>query len=684
MKKTRLGNDIAVTIALFTLNADGEREPYALGDNSLSLTASTALDTAQMQIATVAGNIVEAILPGSAQRATGVYSLTLREEHGESSRVVDICDAFEIVSCSCEAGGADIANNTTLGYEAVVVVVSPSLSAESSTFVSTATEQAFTPEQQLRGRTNIGLPVHRLWMTLDRSQGLEGVVCICRRAEGYAEENAATVAAMTAAMTAATRDMFLITIFDGDTAVTGELNCIAAEQWVAEIEVGADPAAIHKWVYTVDCELVALGDIDRGRVVFASTPGDIARGAVITGSRSLELSSEQIGIARGNMQIYTVVCDTEGNLLTTASRLAVAKMSEVQQDPSKRLDSLFLVKLVDGDTFYTVAMTLKGGYWLGATPYNKLPNNDTPLAYLLIEATIVDGVFNLTLRRLLLMTFDLFASMRPLIANGLTSFTDAQLVQLRANMHLTDTWLLSAKPRITIFYPLDAAKGNVPRMTITHPLAEAGGVEGEFVLMRWQRRGQIREGQEGCFKPRRWCAAKPVMIQLAGWDPDQDPLPESMRKPYIFTPDVRGNDFYKTLVDILLYTAYYTDPAEEGDKVRGEAPLWLGEVAEGWEAYLYYGDRKVRYCWARGAHTCDIGIAYRVLNPAYEGHVSATPDGIPAPDPNEEWQAWDAKGNPRWLYSNVAPMRISRGGAITKSYRNEQVVRYPLLRVVEK
>lgn len=409
MKKTRLGNDIAVTIALFTLNADGEREPYALGDNSLSLTASTALDTAQMQIATVAGNIVEAILPGSAQRATGVYSLTLREEHGESSRVVDICDAFEIVSCSCEAGGADIANNTTLGYEAVVVVVSPSLSAESSTFVSTATEQAFTPEQQLRGRTNIGLPIHRLWMTLDRSQGIEGVVYICKRAGGYAEENAATIAAMVAANDSDTpsHDMFLITIFDGDTAVTGELNCIAAEQWVAEIEVGADPAAIHKWVYTVDCELVALGDIDRGRVVFASTPGDIARGAVITGSRSLELSSEQIGIARGNMQIYTVVCDTEGNLLTTASRLAVAKMSEVQQDPSKRLDSLFLVKLVDGDTFHTVAMTWKGNYWLGATPYNKLPNNEAPLAYLLIEATIVDGVFNLTLRRPSLLTSEL-------------------------------------------------------------------------------------------------------------------------------------------------------------------------------------------------------------------------------------------------------------------------------------
>ena len=582
--------------------------------------------------------------------------------------------------------------------------------AGANTYVSTAKEQAFTPEQQLRGRTNIGLPVHRLWMQLDRSQGAEGVFCLCKRAEGYDEENAATIAAMIAANDYETqtpsRDIFLITIFDGNTAVTGELNMIKCEMWGAEIILDAGFGVKHTWLFSVDAELVNQGNIDLSRVQFCTLPTDITRSAVITGTQQLSLTSDQIAVARGNMQIYTVVCDGSGNLLTTASQTALRKMYEVAGVAVADDDSLFIIKVVERSRIYSFVVTYSAPYWFGLASSNDVVNADGALLHPIfaLRASVgreVQGnkyIYTISLTRtssqllsvsalpnMILPTVD--STLHPLRANVAQSFEDVQLAQLRANMHITDTWLLSAKPRITIFYPLDAAKGNVPRMTITHPLAEAGGVEGEFVLMRWQRRRPwIKSSQTGCFKPSRWCAAKPVMIQGAGWDPDQDPLPESMRKPYIFAADVRGNDFYKMLVDILLYTALYTEDAEEGDDVKGVAPLWLGHVTEGWEVYLYYKDRKKRYCWARGANACDIGIAYRVLNPAYEGHVGGTPDMIPAPDPNEEWQAWDGSGNPRWLYSNVAPMRISRGGAITKSYRNEEwdVVRYPLLRVVEK
>ncbi len=576
--------------------------------------------------------------------------------------------------------------------------------AGANTYVSTAKEQAFTPEEQLRARTNIGLPVHRLWMQLDRSEGIEGVFCLCKRAEGYDEENAATIAAMIAAndyeSETPTHDMFLVTIFDGNTAVTGELNLIKAEMWVSEIAVSTGGEKKLYWVFSIDSELVNQGYIDQSRVQFCCLPTDITQSAVITGTHRLSLDAGQIDVVRDSMQIYTVVCDGMGNSLTTASQTALQKMYEVQQGADDANDSLFIIKIADGGRIYPSVVTFSGNYWVGLASTWQVGNGLYPIIGLQAQVGREQQgngyiyTINLTSTRssllsdsalpnMILPTVD--SALRPLRANTTQSFEATQLAQLRANMHITDTWLLSAKPRITIFYPLDAAKGNVPRMTITHPLAEAGGVEGEFVLMRWQRRRPwVQNGQEGCFKPSRWCAAKPVMIQNAGWDPDQDPLPESMRKPYIFAADVRGDGFYKMLVDILLYTAFYTSPAEETDTVRGEGPLWQGEVAEGWEPYLYYEDRKTRYCWARGANACDIGIAYRVLNPAYEGHVGDNPDGIPAPDPNEEWQAWDSKGNPRWLYSNVAPMRISRGGAIAKSYRNEQDVRYPLLRVAEK
>lgn len=582
----------------------------------------------------------------------------------------------------------------------------PTMDQIATRFVDTK-EQMLGPQGRLQARTNIGLPIHRLWMQLDRSEGAEGVFCICKRAEGYDEENAATIAAMVAANDSDTpsHDMFLITIFEGNTAVTGELNMINGEMWGSEIILGTDFGNKHTWLFSVDAELVVQGAIDQSRVQFCYLPNDITRSAVITGSQQLSLTSDQIAVARGNMQIYTVVCDGMGNSLTTASQTALKKMYEIQQGADVANDSLFIIKVVDGSKIYTSEVTYSGkNYWVGLTSSEQVLNADGALLYPIfaLRATVWRAVqgnsyrytIKLTVSRshllsdsalpnIILPTVD--SALHPLRANTAQSFEATQLAQLRANMHITDTWLLSAKPRITIFYPLDAAKGNVPRMTITHPLAEAGGVEGEFVLMRWQRRRPWEKAdQRGRFKPSRWCAAKPVMIQNAGWDPDQDPLPESMRKPYIFAADVRGNDFYKMLVDILLYTAFYTSPTSEGEKVRGEGPLWEGEVAEGWEVYLPSTKGRITYCWAQGANACDIGIAYRVLNPAYEGHTGGTPDGIPAPDPNEEWQAWDSEGNPRWLYSNVAPMRISRGGAITKSYRNEQEVRYPLLRVVEK
>ena len=109
MKKIRIGNDIVIkwriTIGGKEVNLEGL---------DLSLYISTTYQPRRAIAFTVAGNEITATYKGSEQKITGVYRLTLYRNEGENAQsILDACDAFELVSCSCLTvdaafGGAEV------------------------------------------------------------------------------------------------------------------------------------------------------------------------------------------------------------------------------------------------------------------------------------------------------------------------------------------------------------------------------------------------------------------------------------------------------------------------------------------------------------------------------------------------------------------------------------------------
>lgn len=109
MKKIRIGNDIAIKWRI-TING----EEVNLEGLDLSLYISTTYQPRKAIFFTVAGNELTATYKGTEQKVTGVYRLTLYRNEGENSQsILDACDAFELVSCSCLTvdaafGGAEV------------------------------------------------------------------------------------------------------------------------------------------------------------------------------------------------------------------------------------------------------------------------------------------------------------------------------------------------------------------------------------------------------------------------------------------------------------------------------------------------------------------------------------------------------------------------------------------------
>ena len=97
MKKIRIGNDIVMKWRI-TING----EEVNLEGLDLSLYISTTYQPRKAIAFTVAGNEITATFKGAEQKVTGVYRLTLYRNEGENSQnILDACDAFELVSCSC-------------------------------------------------------------------------------------------------------------------------------------------------------------------------------------------------------------------------------------------------------------------------------------------------------------------------------------------------------------------------------------------------------------------------------------------------------------------------------------------------------------------------------------------------------------------------------------------------------
>lgn len=109
MKKIRIGNDIVIKWRI-TING----EEVNLDGLDLSLYISTTYQPRRAIAFTVAGNEINATYKGAEQKVTGVYRLTLYRNEGENAQsILDACDAFELVSCSCLTvdaafGGAEV------------------------------------------------------------------------------------------------------------------------------------------------------------------------------------------------------------------------------------------------------------------------------------------------------------------------------------------------------------------------------------------------------------------------------------------------------------------------------------------------------------------------------------------------------------------------------------------------
>jgi hypothetical protein len=105
MEQIRKGNDIKVYWEIIT-GGDGSEVPYELEGKALELYAQNAYEKVRISDFVANGNVIEWTFYGKDQKTAGVYSLTLIENNGsEGMRTVDECNAFELVTHSCKAGG---------------------------------------------------------------------------------------------------------------------------------------------------------------------------------------------------------------------------------------------------------------------------------------------------------------------------------------------------------------------------------------------------------------------------------------------------------------------------------------------------------------------------------------------------------------------------------------------------
>lgn len=102
MRKIRIGKDIKIR---WGVTIDGEVAYPAVYDLTLELRDAfgSTVDVAQP---TLVDGLLETTFFGKDHKRTGTYRLTLWLNKGKKGQsVVDACDAFTLVSCSCDEGG---------------------------------------------------------------------------------------------------------------------------------------------------------------------------------------------------------------------------------------------------------------------------------------------------------------------------------------------------------------------------------------------------------------------------------------------------------------------------------------------------------------------------------------------------------------------------------------------------
>lgn len=102
MKKIRIGNDFCVTLKV-TRNG----VPENLEGKTIRLELSTAYVRQAVENFTVSGNEITFDFLSGMQKHSGSYRVTCTLLRDGGQNTFDVCDAFQLVSCSCQAGGDD-------------------------------------------------------------------------------------------------------------------------------------------------------------------------------------------------------------------------------------------------------------------------------------------------------------------------------------------------------------------------------------------------------------------------------------------------------------------------------------------------------------------------------------------------------------------------------------------------
>lgn len=115
MRKIRIGKDIVLKWSILT-----NGEPISLEGRNLKMFISNVL-SGKIEIEfSITSNTIEAVFRGTEQKMLGAYRLTLWENYGEDNQsVVDYCDAFQLVSSTCEENDEvdGIQSNTIINLE---------------------------------------------------------------------------------------------------------------------------------------------------------------------------------------------------------------------------------------------------------------------------------------------------------------------------------------------------------------------------------------------------------------------------------------------------------------------------------------------------------------------------------------------------------------------------------------
>lgn len=133
MERIRLGNDIAISWAIYDLNG----KAHSLVDKNINLYMSCSGLKQAVTDYTIQENVISWVFLGTEQRKVGIYKLIIVETDANGGALaIDVADAFRIVAEEVTtASGGDVSQNVSIrsvityagvvGVKSINVLVSP-------------------------------------------------------------------------------------------------------------------------------------------------------------------------------------------------------------------------------------------------------------------------------------------------------------------------------------------------------------------------------------------------------------------------------------------------------------------------------------------------------------------------------------------------------------------------------